>query len=101
MMDAGMIVITAFISPFRRDREMAKELIGAENFIEVYISTPIEVCEQRDNKGLYKKARSGNLPNFSGISSPYEAPINPDVKLDLGTLSLEYSTNILLKIFTK
>jgi bifunctional enzyme CysN/CysC len=101
MMDAGMIVSTAFISPFQRDREMAKELIGAENFIEVYVNTPIEMCEQRDVKGLYKKARSGNLPNFSGISSPYEVPSNPDIMLDLGILSLEHSTDTLLKIFTK
>lgn len=79
MMDAGLIVMTAFISPFKREREMAKQLIGAENFIEVFVDTPIEVCEERDPKGLYKKAREGKLPNFSGISSTYEAPENPDV----------------------
>jgi bifunctional enzyme CysN/CysC len=98
MMDAGIIVITAFISPFQRDREMAKELIGAENFIEVYVSTPIEVCEQRDVKGLYKKARFGSLPNFSGITSPYEAPRNPDIILELGSLSIEQSVDALAKI---
>ena len=97
MMDAGLIVITAFISPFQRDREMAKELIGIENFIEVYVSTPIERCEERDVKGLYKKARSGNLPNFSGITSPYEAPINADITLDLGSLSIEQSVDALSK----
>jgi bifunctional enzyme CysN/CysC len=79
MMDAGLIVMTAFISPFKREREMARQLIGEENFIEVFVDTPIQVCEERDPKGLYKKAREGKLPNFSGISSPYEAPENPDI----------------------
>jgi bifunctional enzyme CysN/CysC len=79
MMDAGLIVMTAFISPFRREREMARDLIGAENFVEVYVDTPLEICEQRDVKGLYKKARAGQLPNFSGISSAYEPPISPDI----------------------
>ena len=82
MMDAGLIVMTAFISPFRREREMARELIGPENFVEVYVSTPLEVCEQRDAKGLYKKARSGQLPNMTGVGSPYEAPEHPEVALD-------------------
>lgn len=82
MMDAGLIVMTAFISPFARDREMAKDLIGQENFIEVFVDTPIEICERRDPKGLYKKAREGRLPNFSGISSPYEPPTQPDIVLD-------------------
>lgn len=77
MMDAGLIVMTAFISPFRAEREMARELIGEADFIEVYVDTPLEVCEQRDPKGLYKKARSGHLPNMTGINSPYETPLNP------------------------
>lgn len=77
MMDAGLIVMTAFISPFRAEREMARELIGVEHFIEVYVDTPLEVCERRDPKGLYKKeARSGQLPNMTGINSPYEPPEN-------------------------
>jgi bifunctional enzyme CysN/CysC len=79
MMDAGLIVMTAFISPFQRERDMARQLIGEEHFIEVFVDTPIEVCEKRDPKGLYQKAREGNLPNFSGISSPYEAPKNPQI----------------------
>lgn len=82
MMDAGLIVITAFISPFRGEREMARELIGPENFIEVYVNTPLEVCEQRDVKGLYKKARAGLIPNFTGVNSPYEAPAHPDIELE-------------------
>lgn len=82
MMDAGLVVMTAFISPFAREREMAKDLIGPENFIEVFVDTPIEICEKRDPKGLYKKAREGKLPNFSGISSPYEAPTDPNITIE-------------------
>jgi bifunctional enzyme CysN/CysC len=81
MMDAGLIVMTAFISPFRQEREMARRLIGSENFVEVYVSTPLEVCEQRDVKGLYKKARSGELPNMSGIGSAYEPPLSAQFTL--------------------
>jgi bifunctional enzyme CysN/CysC len=77
MMDSGLIVMTAFISPFRAERQMARELIGVEHFIEVFVDTPLEVCEQRDPKGLYKKARSGQLPNMTGINSPYEPPLSP------------------------
>jgi len=82
MMDAGLIVLTAFISPFRREREVARELIGSDSFFEIYVDTPLEICEQRDPKGLYKKARSGLLPNLTGINSPYEEPINPDLVID-------------------
>jgi len=77
MMDAGLIVLAAVISPFQAEREMARQLIGAENFIEVFVDTPLAVCEQRDSKGLYKKARSRQLPNMTGINSPYEPPQNP------------------------
>ena len=100
MMDAGMIVMTAFISPFRREREMARELIGLENFIEVYVSTPLAVCEHRDVKGLYKKARNGQLPNMSGISSPYEPPLEAQITLNGNTLSIEDSVNCLMTIGT-
>ena len=89
MMDAGLIVMTAFISPFRAERQMARELIGAENFIEVFVDTPLAVCEQRDPKGLYKKARSGQLPNMTGIKSPYEAPINPELVVDTAQRGVE------------
>lgn len=89
MNDAGLIVLTAFISPYESDREKAKEIIGAENFIEVYVNTPLEVCEERDVKGLYKKAREGKIPNFTGISSPYEEPQNPSVVIDTSKVSLE------------
>lgn len=82
MMDAGLIVMTAFISPFRAERQMARELIGEDNFIEVFVDTPLAVCEQRDPKGLYKKARSGDLPNLTGIGSPYEPPLNATLTLN-------------------
>lgn len=82
MMDAGLVVIVALISPFRQERAMVRALIGSERFIEVYVNTSLEVCEARDSKGLYKKARSGALSNLSGISSPYELPENPDVIVD-------------------
>lgn len=78
MVDAGLVVITAFISPFQKDRQMARELIGSERFLEVYVNTPLEICESRDIKGLYNKARNGLIPNMTGISSPYEAPEDSD-----------------------
>lgn len=82
MMDAGLIVITAFISPFQKDRALARALSGDDHFVEVYINTPLEICEKRDPKGLYKKARQGQIGNFSGISSPYEPPENPNITLN-------------------
>jgi len=89
MVDAGLIVIAAFISPFRSDRMMARSLMQEGEFLEVFMDTPLEVAEQRDPKGLYKKARSGNLKNFTGIDSPYEAPENPELILEAGTGSVE------------
>jgi bifunctional enzyme CysN/CysC len=89
MMDAGLIVMTAFISPFRREREMARDLIGREHFVEVFVSTPLEVCEQRDVKGLYKKARAGQLPNLTGVGSAYEVPLSPDVTVNGEVESIE------------
>jgi len=97
MLDAGMIVITAFISPFRREREMARELIGPDDFVEVYMSAALDVCEGRDPKGLYKKARAGQLPNMSGIGSPYEAPLQPHVTLDSGSMNVDECVAQLLK----
>jgi bifunctional enzyme CysN/CysC len=88
MNDAGLIVLTSFISPFVRDRQNAKNIIGEDNFIEVYISTPLEECEKRDVKGLYKKVRSGQIPNFTGITSPYEAPQNPDIEINTTGMSI-------------
>jgi bifunctional enzyme CysN/CysC len=101
MMDAGLVVITAFISPFRAEREMARELIGAEYFVEVFVDTPLAVCEQRDPKGLYKKARSGQLPNMTGINSPYEEPRDPNYVFSFGRFSLEDATRSLMKLLDK
>jgi len=98
MMDAGMIVMTAFISPFRAEREMARELIGNKNFIEVFVDTPLEVCEQRDPKGLYKKARSGQLPNMTGINSPYEPPLKPACVIPSSNQDLEGAIRTLTKL---
>jgi bifunctional enzyme CysN/CysC len=97
MMDAGLIVLTAFISPFRAEREMARRLIGEENFVEVFVDTPLALCEQRDPKGLYKKARSGQLPNMTGINSPYEPPSPAEAHISLAGGSLEDSVATLLK----
>jgi bifunctional enzyme CysN/CysC len=82
MTDAGLIVLTAFISPFRAEREMVRSMIPEGDFIEVFVDTPIEVAEARDVKGLYKKARAGEIKNFTGISSPYEAPERPEIHVD-------------------
>ena len=82
MADAGLVVLVSFISPFRAEREMARELIGSEQFCEVHVDTPLEVAESRDPKGLYRKARAGELPNFTGIDSPYEPPEAPDLRID-------------------
>lgn len=89
--DSGLIVLSAFISPFRSDRQMVRTLFPVTDFIEVYISTSLNVCEQRDPKGLYKKARKGLIKNFTGIDSTYEAPIEPELTVDAGELTVEKS----------
>lgn len=96
--DTGVITIAAFISPNNELREMASSIIGKENFLEVYINTPIEECERRDVKGLYAKARKGEIKNFTGISAPFEAPEHPALSLDTSVLSLEESVNKLLEM---
>lgn len=95
--DTGIITIAAFISPSNDLRKMAAEIIGRENFLEVFVNTPLEVCEQRDVKGLYAKARRGEIKNFTGISAPFEAPLHPDLTLDTSKLTLEESVNLLLE----
>ena len=87
--DAGVIALTAFISPFRRDREMVRKLVEPGDFIEIYCNAPLEVCEQRDVKGLYQKARRGEIKDFTGISSPYEAPENPEIVVNTGADPLD------------
>lgn len=88
-MEAGMIVMTAFISPFRADRERVRGMVGHGDFIEIYCDSPIEVCEQRDVKGIYRKARAGQIADFTGISSPYEIPENPELAVSTGTAKLD------------
>lgn len=97
MLDAGLVVLSAFISPFQEDRDQVRAIVGVENYIEVFVDTPLEVCEQRDVKGLYKKARAGELKNFTGISSPYERPKNPDVVIPTHQMSVDESLELLLK----
>ena len=82
MVDAGLIVLVSFISPFRSERQFARELVDKGEFCEVFVDTPLDVAEQRDRKGLYKKARRGELINFTGIDSPYEAPEHPEIAID-------------------
>ncbi|WP_423456857.1 sulfate adenylyltransferase subunit CysN [Ottowia sp. VDI28] len=100
MMDAGLIVMTAFISPFRAERQMARELIGEENFIEVFVDTPLEVCEHRDPKGLYKKARHGLLPNMTGINSPYEPPDTPAVVVEAATTATKDAVAQVMRVLS-
>ncbi|MED4161881.1 adenylyl-sulfate kinase, partial [Halalkalibacterium halodurans] len=87
--DAGVVTSTAFISPFREDRDKVRGILDDGEFIEVYVRCPLETCEKRDPKGLYKKARSGAIPEFTGISSPYEEPVNPELIIDTDQLTVE------------
>lgn len=94
--DCGIVTIAAFISPTNAIRKMAADIIGSEDFLEIYVSTPIEECEKRDVKGLYKKARKGEIKDFTGISSPFEAPEHPFIEIDTSVCPLEESVNILM-----
>lgn len=97
MLDAGLVVLASFVSPHRRDREAARQTAGPGRFFEVFVSTPLEECERRDVKGLYKKARAGTIPNFTGISAPYEVPENPDLVLDTSRITVEEAVSELLE----
>jgi adenylylsulfate kinase len=92
---------SAFISPFKEDRDQVKKIVGAENYIEVFVDTPLEVCEQRDVKGLYKKARAGEIKNFTGIDSAYEIPASPDIIIQTHVLSVNDSLDLLLSAVEK
>lgn len=94
--DAGIIVLTAFISPYRRDRDLARSLVEKGEFIEIYVKCPLEVCEKRDVKGLYEKARKGIIKQFTGIDDPYEEPENPEIVVETDKYSLEESANIVV-----
>ena len=101
MVEAGLICITSFISPFASERDMARNLMSEGEFVEVFVDTPLEVCEQRDVKGLYAKARAGELPNFTGISSPYEAPKNPEIRIDTTQMSAEDAAEQILDYLSR
>ena len=96
-LDAGVIVLTAFVSPFRADRDKARDLVEAGDFFEIFCAADLDVCESRDPKGLYAKARSGAIKEFTGISSPYEAPETPELKIDTGAQELAESVEVVLK----
>jgi adenylylsulfate kinase len=95
-MEAGVIVLTAFISPYRADRERVRGMVERGDFIEIYCDAPIEVCEARDVKGMYKKARAGQIPEFTGISSPYEAPDQPEIIVETGRLKLDECVSLVV-----
>ncbi len=99
--DSGTIVLSAFISPFITDRKQVRELVESEEFIEVFIDTPLEVCEGRDPKGLYKKARNGEIANFTGISSPYEAPLNAEIHIANNGISIEDAAQKVINYLNK
>ena len=94
--DANIITIAAFVSPYREDRNNVRKLLGHGELIEIYVKCSLEVCEARDTKGLYKKARAGEVKDFTGISAPYEEPLNPELTVDSSTLSVEESTRVIL-----
>ena len=96
MIDAGIVTLAAFVSPYMKDRENIRKIVGDDNFIEIYINTSLEECERRDVKGLYKKAREGEIKNMTGISAPYEAPINPDLEIVTDNQSVEKSVQTIL-----
>ena len=101
MVEAGLICITSFISPFEAERKMVRNLLETDEFIEVFIDTPLEECEKRDVKGLYAKARAGELPNFTGISSPYENPMNPEIRIDTTTMTAEEAADLIIDYLSK
>jgi adenylylsulfate kinase len=99
--DAGLVVITAFISPFRQERDTARSLVGHERFYEVFLDCSLDLCEERDPKGLYKKARSGEINEFTGIDSPYEEPESPELVLDTGALSVEECVGAIIELLVE
>jgi adenylylsulfate kinase len=97
MLDAGLIIISAFISPFHADRDTVRQIVGKDRFTEIFIDCPLEVCEQRDTKGLYQKARKGLIPDFTGIDSPYEKPQNPDLIIHTNKETIEESLSKIIQ----
>ena len=101
MLDAGALTLAAFVSPYIKDRETVKKIVGTDNFIEIYINTSLAECEKRDVKGLYKKARAGEIKNMTGISAPYEAPVNPDLEVITDGQPIEKSVKTILEFINK
>jgi adenylylsulfate kinase len=101
MLEAGLITLAAFVSPYIQDREEVKQIVGTDNFIEIYVNTSLEECERRDVKGLYKKARTGEIKNMTGISAPYEAPIKPRLEVVTDGQSIEESVKTILEFINK
>lgn len=101
MLDAGVITLAAFVSPYIKDRQEVQQIVGSDNFIEIFVNTSLEECERRDVKGLYKKARSGEIKNMTGISAPYEAPVNPDLEVITDGHSIEESVKIIINFIKK
>lgn len=95
MVDAGLIVFAAFVSPYKKDRKNIENIVGKENFVEIFVNTSIEECEKRDVKGLYKKARNGEIKDFTGVNAPYEAPENPDIEIVTDNMSIEESVEMI------
>jgi len=101
LISSGSVVLASFISPKQANRNMVREIIGEQDFIEVFVNTSLETCEKRDVKGLYKKARAGEIKNFTGIDSPYEKPINPDIEIETEKENLEEAASRILKLIQK
>jgi adenylylsulfate kinase-like enzyme len=101
MLDAGLVVLASFVSPYREDRENVKRIVGYGNFVEIFVNTPIDECERRDVKGLYTKARAGEIKNFTGVSAPYEAPMAPDIEIDTTKVSVEEAVAVILEFIAK
>ena len=99
MLDAGVITLAAFVSPYIKDREDVKQIVGSENFIEIYVNTSLSECERRDVKGLYKKARSGEIKNMTGITAPYQAPLDPDLEVITDAQSIEESVVVIMEFY--
>ncbi|MEM7084648.1 MAG: adenylyl-sulfate kinase [Bacteroidota bacterium] len=97
MVDAGLVVLAAFVSPYKRDREGIKEIVGTNNYIEIFVNTPVEECERRDVKGLYAKARAGEIQNFTGVNAPYEEPSEPNIEIDTTKLSVDEAVTVIIK----
>ena len=97
MIDAGIVVLASFVSPYSEDRENVQQIVGENNYLEVFVNTSVEECERRDVKGLYAKARAGEIKNFTGVNAPYEAPKHPDIEIDTTNVSVEAAVTLILK----